>query len=69
MASTPDSNPDSPPSREPGDIEQVSPPSRDRDGVEDGEAADGDVVDSPGTEGGTSGTGGTNHRVDRDITS
>ena len=58
MASTPDSNPDSPPPEQSDDVEKVSTPPGSRD-----------LEDSPGTDGGTSGTGGTNHRTDRDITS
>jgi hypothetical protein len=69
MATTPDANPDSPPTGAPDDIEQVLPAGPDREGVEDGAAAHDDAVDSPGTDGGTGGTGGTNHRSDRDITS
>jgi hypothetical protein len=60
MATHPDANPDSlPPSRS-DDVEQVTPlgtPGRES------------VEDTPGTDGGTSGTGGTNHRGDTDITS
>ena len=61
MASRPDDHPDSIPGGPSETPEQVSP---------DGGGTDRESVeDSPGTEGGTSGTGGTNHRVDRDITS
>lgn len=69
MATTPDAHPDSPVSGAPDEIEQVSTPDRDREAVEDDAAADEAVMDSPGSDGGTSGTGGTNHRSDRDITS
>ncbi|WP_174273785.1 hypothetical protein [Sphingomonas bacterium] len=60
MASHPDAHPDSTPPRRSDDVERVSP-----DGGTDRES----VEDTPGTDGGTSGTGGTNHRGDRDITS
>lgn len=60
MASTPDRNPDSIPDAPDGDVEQV--------GSESVPAREG-VEDTPGTDGGTAGTGGTNHRGDRDITS
>ena len=60
MATTPDPNPDSLPEGPSDSPEQVSPPP---DGGRES------VEDTPGTEGGTSGTGGTNHRSDRDITS
>lgn len=61
MASQPDAHPDSPGEGTPADTpEQVRP---------GGDAGRDTVEDSPGTDGGTSGTGGTNHRVDRDITS
>ncbi len=60
MASHPDAHPDSRPPSQSEDVEQVSPsPDGERESIED----------SPGTDGGTSGTGGTNHRSDRDITS
>lgn len=60
MASHPDTNPDSAPTGPSRDVEQVSPtPSAGRESVED----------TPGDDGGTSGTGGTNRRQDRDITS
>ena len=60
MASHPDANPDSIPGGPAESPEQVSPAS------EPGRES---VEDSPGTDGGTAGTGGTNHRQDRDITS
>ena len=60
MASTPDANPDSIPGSVSDDPERVSP------GGSPGRES---VEDTPGTDGGTSGTGGTNHRTDRDITS
>ena len=60
MASHPDANPDSLPPIEADDVEQVSPA---------GDPGRESVEDSAGTDGGTSGTGGTNHRQDRDITS
>ncbi len=66
MATTPDANPDSIPTGQPDDVEQVSPAGDRRDG--DAETPD-SVPDSPGTDGGTSGTGGTNHRQDHDVTS
>ena len=57
MASHPDANPDSTPAGAPDAIEQVTPaPNGGRDSVED----------TPGSDGGTS---GTNHRQDRDVTS
>ena len=60
MASTPDANPDSIPPGVSDDPERVTPlgaPGRES------------IEDMPGDDGGTSGTGGTNHRGDRDITS
>ncbi|NIJ08970.1 hypothetical protein FHS31_002600 [Sphingomonas vulcanisoli] len=59
MASTPDAHPDSAPPAESDDVETVSTEGTPRESIED----------SAGTDGGTSGTGGTNHRGDRDITS
>lgn len=68
MASRPDENPDSPPTGPSEDVEQVSPPDDNRrESVED--VLTDSEPDSPGMDGGTSGTGGTNHRTDRDITS
>jgi hypothetical protein len=60
MASHPDTNPDSLPEGPSTDVEQVSSIS------EPGRES---VEDTPGADGGTAGTGGTNHRVDSDITS
>ncbi|UAK24317.1 hypothetical protein [Sphingomonas nostoxanthinifaciens] len=60
MASTPDAHPDSVPPRPSDSPEQVS---------SGGEPARENIEDTPGTDGGTAGTGGTNHRGDRDITS
>jgi hypothetical protein len=60
MASTPDPHPDSIPGGPSESPEQVSP--ADDHGRES-------VEDTPGTDGGTSGTGGTNHHQDRDVTS
>ena len=60
MATTPDANPDSFPTGPSSDPERVSP--ADDNGRES-------IEDTPGDDGGTSGTGGTNHRQDRDITS
>ena len=69
MATTPDSHPDSDPSGPSTDVEHVSPTEEPgRDSVED-VPAEHAADDSPGTEGGTSGTGGTNHRQDSDVTS
>ena len=59
-SSPPDSHPDSIPSGPSDDIERPSP------GGDEGGTG---VEDTPGTDGGTAGTGGTNHRADRDITS
>lgn len=60
MASHPDDHPDSIPDGATSSPEQVSP------GGGDGRES---IEDTPGDDGGTSGTGGTNHRQDRDITS
>lgn len=59
MASKTDAHPDSAPPRDSDDVENVSPTEKLRP----------PIVDTPGSDGGTSGTGGTNHRGDRDITS
>ncbi|SFR82765.1 hypothetical protein [Sphingomonas jatrophae] len=60
MASTPDNHPDSLPPERSDDIERVSPGGDDgRTSVED-TSGDGNSVDSPGTYGGTAGTGGVN---------
>lgn len=60
MVSHPDAHPDSTSPAPSEDVERVVPASDDgRDSVED----------TPGSDGGTSGTGGTNHRQDTDITS
>lgn len=64
MASTPDANPDSIPGGPSESPEQVTPADdHGRESVEDTPA------DTAGSDGGTSGTGGTNHHQDRDITS
>ena len=60
MASTPDTHPDSLPSGPSDDPERVTP------AREPGRES---VEDTPGTDGGTAGTGGTLHRQDHDVTS
>ncbi len=59
-SSPPDSHPDSDASGPADDVERPSP---------DDDHGRAGVEDTPGTDGGTSGTGGTNHRIDRDVTS
>lgn len=60
MATTPDQHPDSPGDGPLDDVERPTPA---------GDNGRENIEDTPGTDGGTSGTGGTNHRADRDITS
>jgi len=69
MASTPDAHPDSIPTGPSDSPEQVSPPGR--GGHEDVEGVPDDIsdTDTPGMDGGTAGTGGTNPNQDYDITS
>ena len=74
MASAPpDSHPDSNPDGPSTDVEQVSPARSSRESVEDPTPGNPDETAAPpddaGLPGGTAGTGGTNHRQDRDITS
>ena len=65
MASHPDAHPDSIPSGPSDDPERVSPDGDPgRETVEEPSP-----MEDPGSDGGTSGTGGTNHPQDRDITS